>query len=541
MFTKVMSNLTIGIESKSLTIECNARGSPQPVIYWAKSGQLPSVGGGANQQTASQDDFIILENGDLFIERLSKKYEGTYLCQASNEYGSIEAKTNLMVKSVQSKPPPIIVYGPQNQTIPINTQATLECLTTTASNVLFNELAAVNNARELQSQYLSNEKVHVSWFKGTQQINTQYDSIKYKIRDTGSLEINSVQTADTGVYRCLATNLYGQTKSIPAILNVENPNNQFAEFQRNFETTALPSAPTQPVIMLTTATSVSLSWQPSSHSGHSPLNSYTIEFFSPEWPKALPGWVVVAENIPAVSSFTVENLQPDTYYMFMIRARNAQGYGPPSQVSDLTKTLFEPQSFFPNKNSNEILERALTGEVVQLNEPAHVLSSTSISISWKILKSAGLIEGFYIKYKPIGSKLPYQVITINDKLKSSTVLINLKKFMTYEVLIEPFSGGIKGSESNVLQTKTLEDLPSHSPVKLSVDLDSLTSMGIKWQRPPLEHMNGVVLGYKISCVANETKYSLNLKANSTTRAIIVGNLIKNMKYCVQVAAFTRKG
>lgn len=179
--------------------------------------------------------------------------------------------------------------------------------------------------------------------------------------------------------------------------------------------------------------------------------------------------------------------------------------------------------------------------MVQLNEPAHVLSSTSISISWKILKSAGLIEGFYIKYKPIGSKAPYQVITFNDKHKSSTVLINLEKFTTYEVLVEPFSGGIKGSESNVLQAKTLEDLPSHSPVNLSVELDSVTSMSIKWQRPPLEHMNGVVLGYKISCMANETKYSLNLKANSTTRAIIVGNLIENMKYCVQVAAFTKKG
>lgn len=342
-----MSNLTIGIESKSLTIECNARGKPAPIIYWAKSGQVPSVGNEKPAQTAGQDDFIILENGNLFIERLSQKYEGTYLCQASNEYGSIETKTSLIMKSVQSKPPPIIVYGPQNQTIPINTQATLECLTTTAQSRLFSDNEPLNTPKELQSQYLANEKVQITWLKDSLPLDMQHPigKVKYYVRDTGSLEVSSVQDTDTGVYRCMATNFYGQTHSMPAMLRVENPNNQYAEFQRNFETTVLPSAPTQPVILLTTATSVSLSWQASAHSGHSPLVSYTIEFFSPEWPQRLPGWVVVAKDLPTVSSFTVEGLVPDTYYMFMIRAKNSQGYGPPSKVSDLTKTLCKYYKF----------------------------------------------------------------------------------------------------------------------------------------------------------------------------------------------------
>ena len=192
-FTKKMLNLTIGIESKSITIECNAQGKPQPIIYWAKSGQLPSAGKPAAASTG-QDDFIILENGNLYIERLSKKYEGTYLCQASNEYGSIETKTNLIVKSVQSKPPPIIVYGPQNQTIPINTQATLECLTTVTSNVLFNSDLSRNamTGQQLQNLYLSSEKIEITWYKTDQLLSTQYDS-KFKLLDTGSLEINSVQ------------------------------------------------------------------------------------------------------------------------------------------------------------------------------------------------------------------------------------------------------------------------------------------------------------------------------------------------------------
>ncbi len=119
----------------------------------------------------SQDDYIILENGNLFIERLTKKYEGTYLCQASNEHGSIEMKTVLQVKQMLTRPPPIILYGPQNQTIAINTQAILECKTTG-----------------------SEIKPIVIWHKGNQQItNQQYETRKFFLDETGSLIINSVQ------------------------------------------------------------------------------------------------------------------------------------------------------------------------------------------------------------------------------------------------------------------------------------------------------------------------------------------------------------
>lgn len=125
--------------------------------------------GKSNQN--SQDDFIILENGNLFIERLSKKYEGTYLCQANNDFGSIEMKTVLQVKQIQTKPPPIISFEPQNQTIPLNTQAILECKTASIET-----------------------KPIIIWYKGNQVItNQQYETRKYNLEDSGSLVINSVQ------------------------------------------------------------------------------------------------------------------------------------------------------------------------------------------------------------------------------------------------------------------------------------------------------------------------------------------------------------
>jgi hypothetical protein len=74
--------------------------------------------------------------------------------------------------------------------------------------------------------------------------------------------------------------------------------------------------------------------------GRSRILSYRIEYFSPEWPRNSLGWLVFADDIAAHTNFyTVNSLQSDTYYLFIIRARNEQGYGAPSPASELVKTL----------------------------------------------------------------------------------------------------------------------------------------------------------------------------------------------------------
>ena len=151
---------------------------------------------------ASQDDFVILENGNLYIERLSGKYAGVYMCQASNEYGQVEAKTELRVRSVQQRrPPPLIVYGPQNQTIPINTHATLDCLAvspTTSSMMTGNS----GNSGLLQQQQQSSakeDKISIGWLKNEQPVQTVADTepaadlAKFRLLENGVLEIRAVQ------------------------------------------------------------------------------------------------------------------------------------------------------------------------------------------------------------------------------------------------------------------------------------------------------------------------------------------------------------
>lgn len=511
-FTKHMKNVTIGIESKSLLIECNARGKPSPIIYWAKSAVSQFQSG-----SISQDDFVILENGNLFIENLSKKYEGIYLCQASNEFGSIEKKTVLYVKQLKLRPPPVILYHPQNQTVPVNTQVNLECVT--------------------QSDAFD-EKSVIKWFKDNKEIKL-VNSLKYRLLTTGELVINMVQKIDSGFYQCSLTNSYSETKSYVSYLNVENPQNQFVEFQRNHLSTVLPSAPTQPVIFKVTINSVTLSWQTGAQNGHLSISNFIIEYYSPEWPLSLPGWTVLIDDIPSnVFSYQINNLSADTYYIFTVRAKNFHGYGPPSPSSDFVRTQFEPVMLYSNKH--DLIEKALTGEIIQLNEPAHVLSSTSINVTWKLFKSNYLIQGFFIKYKPVGSN-EYLVEDLATNKFGYYVISNLKKFTAYEILVVPYSGSFKGSESNTIQAKTHQDIPSHSPINVNIEILNSHSVSIKWQSPPIDYMNGIIIGYRITCSANHSKHSINLNTNSTTRAIIIRNLLAQMKYCIKIAAYNIAG
>lgn len=121
--------------------------------------------------------------------------------------------------------------------------------------------------------------------------------------------------------------------------------NQNVEFRRNQDVTVLPSSPTQPSINKISSRNVHLSWQfkatPQTLT-NLPILSYTLEYYSPEWTlKTMPGWEILAENISPLGvnvAFVAENLEPDTYYAFIVRARNAFGYGAPSQRSDFIKT-----------------------------------------------------------------------------------------------------------------------------------------------------------------------------------------------------------
>ena len=70
------------------------------------------------------------------------------------------------------------------------------------------------------------------------------------------------------------------------------------------------------------------------------LYVYMVYFIHTKFPILPPtglGWIKASEHIPA-TAFVVRNLQPDTGYIFLVRAQNSHGLSVPSPVTPLIRT-----------------------------------------------------------------------------------------------------------------------------------------------------------------------------------------------------------
>ncbi|XP_074159675.1 vascular endothelial growth factor receptor 1 [Sminthopsis crassicaudata] len=80
--------------SNSTTLDCQAKGVPEPQITWFK-----------NNHEIQQEPGIILGPGSstLFIERVTEEDEGFYRCRATNQKGSVQSSAYLTVQGTSDK------------------------------------------------------------------------------------------------------------------------------------------------------------------------------------------------------------------------------------------------------------------------------------------------------------------------------------------------------------------------------------------------------------------------------------------------------
>lgn len=65
----------------------------------------------------------------LTINRVQRSDSGlVVICSALNAVGSINARAKLSISTQDDRPPPIIIRGPVNQTLPVKSVARLECV-----------------------------------------------------------------------------------------------------------------------------------------------------------------------------------------------------------------------------------------------------------------------------------------------------------------------------------------------------------------------------------------------------------------------------
>ncbi|KAH8350652.1 hypothetical protein KR067_013633, partial [Drosophila pandora] len=504
------------------SFECRATGNPKPTIFWTIKNNSTLIFPGA----PPLDRFHSLNTEEghsiLTLTRFQRTDKDlVILCNAMNEVASITSRVQLSLDSQEDRPPPIIIAGPVNQTLPIKSLATLQCKAIGLPNPT------------------------ISWYRDGIPVQP---SSKLNITTAGDLIISDLdRQQDQGLYTCVASSRAGKS-TWSGFLRIELPTNPNIKFYRAPEQSKCPTAPGQPKVLNATSSALTIVWPTSDKAGASSFLGYSVEMYCTNQSKT---WIPIASRL-SEPIFTVESLTQGAAYMFIVRAENSLGFSPPSPISEpiTAGKLVGVRDGSDNSGTSQLLlsdvETLLqANDIVEILE-ANASDSTTVRLSWDI-DSGQYIEGFYLYARELHST-EYKMLTLLNKGQglSSCTVPGLAKASTYEFFLVPFYKSIVGKPSNSRRVRTLEDVPEAPPYGMEAIQFNRTSVFLKWLPPqPNRTRNGILTSYNVVVkgldVHNTTRIFKNMTIDAATPTLLLANLTTGVTYYIAVAAATRVG
>ncbi|KAJ1172187.1 hypothetical protein NDU88_004037, partial [Pleurodeles waltl] len=176
VFTQEPSDVSMDIGS-NLTLPCNAQGYPEPKVKWRRLDNSSLFSRPFAVSFISQQ-----RTGSLFIKNLWAGDEGTYICEAENQFGKIQSQGTITITGMV---PPVIGVSAATVNVIEGQQLTLPCVLL-AGNPLPERRWIKNNMAVVVNPYIS-------------------------IRSDGSLHLEGVRLQDGGEYICMASNVAGSS------------------------------------------------------------------------------------------------------------------------------------------------------------------------------------------------------------------------------------------------------------------------------------------------------------------------------------------
>ncbi|XP_035005999.2 matrix-remodeling-associated protein 5 [Hippoglossus stenolepis] len=167
---------------ESITLRCNAKGEPMPVITWISP---------TNRVIASAlDKYQVLDDGTLVVQKVQRFDGGNYTCMARNNVGQDHKVIRLEV---------------------LVTTPTINGLRETASAV---KITAVQDQRKLVDCVAKGTPTpRVMWvLTGNVILPAPYYSNRMTVHQNGTLEIRSIKRTDSGQLACIARNEGGEVR-----------------------------------------------------------------------------------------------------------------------------------------------------------------------------------------------------------------------------------------------------------------------------------------------------------------------------------------
>ncbi|KRY45577.1 Protein sax-3 [Trichinella britovi] len=501
-------------EGSEISLLCEANGSPPPSLFWSKEGAQELMFPGFR----SVDGRVqVSKKGDLSIQHVISTDEGNYVCTALNAAGSNSAKAFVRVTvdgdDMSSDLPPLIIRGPANQTLPLDSVAVMPCLAKSTG-----------------------ETYDIVWLKNGVQIEP---SDRFNILSGGNLNIRDLRKEDSALYTCSVKSHKGEDQ-VSAFLRVEAHTNPNVIFERMPEPSTFSSPPGRPRVINVSDTEVTLQWMSPDNAGASSILGYRLQYYSPQMGSY---WASVVDLIRS-PMFVVRRLKPSSSYVFVVRAVNHHGISEPSLFSSVvrTKSVGFVRDFIDI--DLEVARKSLSDvQLVKLRE-VKAINETSVKLSWKLLRTEPLITGFYIRWQAAETNQQglVNVTNFEEGPVWSRTIGGLKPYTKYLFFITPYFRSVEGNPSNVLDVLTTEAVPTAPPGDMQIRMTNLTTLRVSWKPPPLDQINGILRGYTILVIANETRRILrNITASERAASVTLFHLEPGTAYRIRVGAFTTAG
>ncbi|KAL4688200.1 hypothetical protein H8957_017114, partial [Semnopithecus entellus] len=496
----------IAAPGDSVAFQCETKGNPPPAIFWQKEGSQVLLFPSQSLQPTGR--FSVSPRGQLNITAVQRGDAGYYVCQAVSVAGSILAKALLEIKGASLDGlPPVILQGPANQTLVLGSSVWLPCRVT------------------------GNPQPSVRWKKDGQWL--QGDDLQFKPMANGTLYIANVQETDMGFYSCVAKSSIGEATWSGWLQMREDWG---VSPDPPTEPSTPPGPPSQPVVTEITKNSITLTWEPNPQTGAA-VTSYVIEAFSPA---AGNTWHTVADGVQ-LETHTVSGLQPNTIYVFLVRAVGTWGLSDPSPVSEPVRT----QDSSPSRPVEDPWrgQQGLAEVAVRLQEPI-VLGPRTLQVSWIVDGPVQLVQGFRVSWRVAGpDRGSWTMLDLQSPSQQSTVLRGLPPGTQIQIKVQAQGQEGLGAESLSVTRSIPEEAPSGPPQGVAVALggDGNSSITVSWEPPLPSQQNGVITEYQIWCLGNESRFHLNRSAAGWARSAMLRGLVPGLLYRTLVAAATSAG
>ncbi|XP_027421385.1 hemicentin-1 isoform X2 [Bos indicus x Bos taurus] len=167
---------------EEVTLPCEVKGLPPPIITWAKETQLISP---------FSPRHMFLPSGSMKITETRVSDSGMYLCVATNIAGNVTQSVKLNVHV-----PPKIQRGPKVMKVQVGQRVDIPC-------------SAQGTPLPV-----------ITWFKGGGAV--LVDGLQHIRHPDGTLSIKQAVLSDAGIYTCVATNIAGSDET-EITLHVQEP------------------------------------------------------------------------------------------------------------------------------------------------------------------------------------------------------------------------------------------------------------------------------------------------------------------------------